>query len=261
METIKSVSIFLNQVYSDKRNNTILKKINIIRSYFEKHQLDVKFNKISSLGIVIATDKSDPIDIYVMYCKGLIFCTKTGNIKGVSPPIPIKVDKMTPREINYIDIKKVTLAYDGMNFKMYYHNDRWNFSTYNNIFVNVLEKEIKSMLLNYDNFDKDLCYNLIIQGPKFNNIIEHCENSLILVSTINTKTLSIIDDVINSDLNKMEEIVLTEPLSNYVNKLNNIIEITDNVGIYVIDKYNNRYRFETKYFKSRNLFKHRGIKI
>ena len=124
--------------------------------------------------------------------KGMIYDNDSLVAPGCRVPLDEKPEGVTPTF--------VTIARDGVLYRFYWYNEKWQISTTGCINPDVtwgagtkatfndLIADAKSQW-DSEQLDKRYCYYAVLEHPNFINIVKHQQLSLTLIYMINTETL------------------------------------------------------------------------
>lgn len=135
---------------------------------------------------------------YLLKLRGIIYDLETGEIIMQSLYGGIDFDKITTYDINSLQFYE---SIDGTLINVYYHNDKWNYSTKgmidadtsrwfsNKSFKSLFMESINDSKLDIDSLDTNFCYSFILNHP-LNRIVTFYDKPCIVhICTRDIKTL------------------------------------------------------------------------
>ena len=236
-----------------------------LKNILESNSFNLKIkidNDFPNLFLIYNQDNSNFNSKIVNECNGIILDKNTLKI------VCYTFDKCSneetiPNNINQDELY-VENSYEGTLIRLYYHENKWMYSTKkcidaskskwlsNKNFVQLFNDCLKNF--NIENFlNKNHCYSFIIMHPENKIIIDYKEPMLYHISTRNMNTLT--EVVENININSPQKIFIKKnDIESFLKQIlfdNNLIY----EGFIFIDKNFNRWKIKTPLFnKVKNLW-------
>lgn len=204
-----------------------------------------------------ATPEHGPLDL-----KGLIMSRTDSGLVLVAPGCPV------PLEEPNIDteIQCYTEAMDGIMYRLYYHDNKWKYSTPGRItpntswgpkgtptFTELMDDAIKAGLVVFKDLIPGECYYVMLQHPKFTNLVKHEQLKVTVLFGIMCESPSL--KRLNADVGdygfKSFPVYFPDPPVCEVNSEPHPLSDKD-MGYVVLYKDGTTYRHETASFKRAN---------
>lgn len=185
-------------------NNYDIKDFNFIKYLLtnEPYNLIIKEDKDNESLYMVTYDKkkSNMKNDIVKECRGLILEKNTNKIICYTFNKSLDIDPCNLECPSELDWKNTIIekSVDGTQIRLYYYNDKWNYSTtrcidankarwYNKRSFYEMFKDVDN-LINYDKLDKNSCYSFVLKHPDNRIVVNYLKPSIVHVLTRNLTT-------------------------------------------------------------------------